>query len=415
MPNLLTSIPDAPSRETAIEVRDVHKSFRMPAHRIETLKERVVSGRFRQGFQELKALEAITFEVARGECFGIVGRNGSGKSTLLKLLASIYRVDRGSIRVGGRLVPFIELGVGFNPELSAEENVILNGVMMGLTPREARRRFEEVLDFAELGEFAELKLKNYSSGMLVRLGFSLMTQVDADVLLVDEVLAVGDASFQQKCFEVFRRLHAEGRTIVLITHDMSAVERHCDRAMLLERGRIVEQGDPGDVTRRYLSLNFEHQAAARAPEHVIPVERAKARFLRVSVNGAPPGEAASLEQGEEIEIEIEAEILQNLDGHVIGFHIIRDDNYMVFAQTGSPEGGRMRAGQIVRLSARVANPLATDHYFVHAGIGNEQTGELAAFVKHAADFVVFGTAMFGGMVQLDCEIDVTEVEGVPTR
>lgn len=412
MSNLLTSIPDAPSREIAIEVRDVYKSFRMPAQRIETLKERVLSRNMRQGYEELKALEAITFDVDRGECLGIVGRNGSGKSTLLKLLASIYRVDRGSIRIAGRLVPFIELGVGFNPDLTAEDNVIINGVMMGLTPREARRRFEEVLDFAELGEFAELKLKNYSSGMLVRLGFSLMTQVDADILLVDEVLAVGDASFQQKCFDVFSRMHAEGRTIVLITHDMSAVEHHCDRAMLLERGHVVEEGDTGDVTRRYLALNFEHQEAARRPEEVIPRHRAKARFTRVSVNGAPSGEAASVEQGSEIEIEIEAEILRDLDAHTIGFHIVRDDNYMVFAQN-APTQERMRAGTTVRLSARVANPLATGHYFVHAGIGNPERGEFAAFLKNAADFVVFGTNAFAGMVQLDCEIEVTQAQEAP--
>ena len=415
MPDLLTSIPESPHREVAIEVRDVSKTFRIPAQRVETLKERVVSRRSHQPSKELKALDEISFEVARGECLGIVGRNGSGKSTLMKLLASIYRVDSGSIRIAGRLVPFIELGVGFNPELSAHENVILNGVMMGLTPREARRRLDEVVDFAELGEFADLKLKNYSSGMLVRLGFSLMTQVDADVLLVDEVLAVGDASFQQKCFDVFSELHDQGRTIVLITHDMNAVEHHCDRAMLLERGRIVEEGDPGDVTRHYLAVNFEHQQSVGRPEDVIPRERTHAIFRNVTVNGAPAGEAASLEQGDEIEIEIESEILRELDGYVIGFHIVRDDNYVVFAQTGGPEGGRMHAGEIIRLSARVANPLATGHYFIHVGIGNERTGQFAAFRKNAADFVVFGTNLFGGMVKLDCELEVEQVEEAPIR
>ena len=178
----------------------------------------------------------------RGEFFGVVGRNGSGKSTLLKLIASIYRADRGRIAVAGRLAPFIELGVGFNPELDARENVLLNGVMMGLSPREAKRRVAAVIDFAELDEFVDLKVKNYSSGMLVRLSFSMSTQVQADILLVDEVLAVGDAAFQQKCFDLFADFHNRGRTIVLVTHDVSSVAQM--------RSRAADRGWPHRGTRR---------------------------------------------------------------------------------------------------------------------------------------------------------------------
>ena len=151
---------------------------------------------------------------------------------------------RGEIYVNGRVSTFIELGVGFNMELAARENVVINGTMLGLSPREARRRTDEVLEFAELREFADLRLKNYSSGMLVRLAFAVMIQVDADVLLIDEVLAVGDAAFQQKCFDEFARLREEGRTVLLVTHDMGAVERFCDRALLLERGRVVRDREP---------------------------------------------------------------------------------------------------------------------------------------------------------------------------
>src|SRR4029453_1974709 len=171
-------------------------------------------------YREVDALDGVSFEVRQGEFFGIVGRNGSGKSTLLKILASIYRADAGTVRMDGRPAPFIELGVGFDPELTARENVVLNGVMMGLSRREAQRRLDAVLDFGELGEFVELKLKNYSSGMMVRLAFAVMMQADPDILLIDEVLAVGDAAFQQKCADAFREMRDTGKTIVLVTHDM---------------------------------------------------------------------------------------------------------------------------------------------------------------------------------------------------
>src|SRR4051794_38747439 len=229
----------------------------IPTHRVDSLKERVVRPFAAPDYRELRALDGISFDVHRGEFFGIVGRNGSGKSTLLKLLASIYRLDEGTIRMAGRLAPFIELGVGFNVELSARENVVLNGVMMGLTPRETRRRLDAVIEFAELEEFVDLKLKNYSSGMLVRLAFSLMLQVDADVLLIDEVLAVGDASFQQKCADAFRAMKERGKTIVLVTHAMSTVEEYCHRAMLIDGGKIRQIGDPAETGREYLKMNFE--------------------------------------------------------------------------------------------------------------------------------------------------------------
>src|SRR4051795_10390460 len=241
----------------AIQVEDLYKSFRIPTNRVDSLKERMVRPFSSRDYRELRALDGVSFEVRQGEFFGIVGRNGSGKSTLLKLLASIYRADAGSIRMAGRLAPFIELGVGFNPDLTARENVTLNGVMMGLTGKEARRRLDAVLEFAELEEFVDLKLKNYSSGMLVRLAFSVMIQAEADILLIDEVLAVGDAAFQQKCRDVFAEMRGGGRTLVLVTHDMTAVQRYCHRAMLLEEGGISYIGDPEEAGRQYLRRNFE--------------------------------------------------------------------------------------------------------------------------------------------------------------
>src|SRR4051794_7203979 len=224
----------------AISVRDVSKTFRIPKDQLLTLKERALHPfqAFKGDYDVLSAVDDVNFEIGQGEFFGIVGRNGSGKSTLLKCVAGIYDIDRGDIQVRGRLSPFIELGVGFNPDLTARDNVIVNAIMLGLSRKEARARFDEIIEFAELEEFVDLRLKNYSSGMHVRLAFSVAIRVDAEILLIDEVLAVGDAAFQQKCFDQFHRLKAEGRTIVFVTHDMGSVERYCDRALVLESGQI---------------------------------------------------------------------------------------------------------------------------------------------------------------------------------
>src|SRR3954452_18441398 len=239
-----------------IEARGVEKTFKIPTHRIDSFKERAVHPFARPAYRELHAVQGISFDVHQGEFFGIVGRNGSGKSTLLKIMSSIYRADAGRVRRAGRLAPFIELGVGFNPELTSRENVVLNGVLMGLGRREARRKLDAVLDFAGLREFSDLKLKNYSSGMMVRLAFSVMVEADADIMLIDEVLAVGDAAFAQKCMDVFREKRRAGRTIVLVTHDMATVQSFCDRAMVIHDGALEYLGDPEEAALRYYRLNF---------------------------------------------------------------------------------------------------------------------------------------------------------------
>ena len=243
-------------RPIAIEVKDLHKSFRMPSHRVSTIKERAVRPFSPIDYTTLHALRGISFRVAQGEFMGIAGRNGSGKTTLLKLLASIYRADRGRIRVAGTLAPLIELGVGFNPNLTARENVLLNGVMMGMTPREARSRFDKIIEFAELEEFVEMKLKNYSSGMSMRLAFAVMVQSDADVLMVDEVLAVGDASFAQKCADALPAAARRG------PDDPSRHPRHGEPAVAL-RPRDPDRGRghrprrrPCRRGERYLQINF---------------------------------------------------------------------------------------------------------------------------------------------------------------
>jgi ABC-type polysaccharide/polyol phosphate transport system ATPase subunit len=392
----------------AIQVEDLHKSFRIPTNRVDSLKERAVRPFASREYRELRALDGISFDVRKGEFFGIVGRNGSGKSTLLKLLASIYRADSGTLRMAGRLAPFIELGVGFNHDLTARENVVLNGVMMGLTPKEMRRRLDAVIEFAELGEFADLKLKNYSSGMMVRLAFSVMMEADADVLLIDEVLAVGDASFQQKCADAFHEMKAAGKTIVLVTHEMATVEEYCHRAMLISDGKIDHIGDPAEVGRRYLRLNFEHggtdETAAEQEPGDLGTGSGEVELVDAWLESSDGERVKSVEQGKEIQVRVELAVRRDVpSGLDVGFVLANADGLGV-SQFGTPvrdEGwSGVSAGQRVLVTANFENPLAPGRYFVHCGINRGDSTENLLFVKGSVDFVVFGAEVSGGLVSL---------------
>ena len=223
------------------------KRFRIPLDRSATLKHRLTHWRSASRYRTLEALLDVSFEVRAGEFIGIIGHNGSGKSTLLKILARIYRPDAGAVAIEGKVSPFLELGVGFNPELTARENIYLSGSILGLNRPELRRRSTRSSASPSLEQFVDHKLKNFSSGMEVRLAFSLAIQAHAEILLMDEVLAVGDAAFQEKCFDIFNRYKREGRTVVLVTHGLGAVTTYCDRALLLDHGRLVADGDAADV------------------------------------------------------------------------------------------------------------------------------------------------------------------------
>jgi ABC-type polysaccharide/polyol phosphate transport system ATPase subunit len=410
--------PRSPTeRPPAIQVEELKKSFRIPTQRIDSLKERATHPFAPREYRELKALDGISFEIRQGEFFGIVGRNGSGKSTLMKLIASIYKADAGKIRVAGRLAPFIELGVGFNVELSARENVVLNGVMMGLTPAEARSRLDAVIEFAELEEFIDLKLKNYSSGMLVRLSFSLMLQADADILLIDEVLAVGDASFQQKCADAFRAMKAAGKTIILVTHDMTAVEDYCHRAMLISEGRIEALGEPEEVAGRYLQLNFSQGpiasgAGAPAAEDI--------RLLGTWLEDESGKRINGVEHGKPIRLRAEVEVTAELSGLAIGFMIDNADGLGMFefGETVDPTGTRVfEAGQRVRADITIENPFAPGRYFVHCGLhrAGEQGTDLVLYTPNATDFVVYGGGGSRGLLTLEHKIEFAIDDGSGDR
>jgi ABC-type polysaccharide/polyol phosphate transport system ATPase subunit len=238
---------------TAIDVQGVHKVFRLPHERRTTLKEVLLHPLHKTTFEQQAALRDVSFSVQVGEFFGIIGPNGSGKSTLLRILAGIYRQDSGKVVVDGRLSPFIELGVGFNTELTARDNIKINGTLLGMDKRDLRERFDGIVEFSGLERFVDQKLKNFSSGMQVRLAYSIAIQVDFDILLLDEVLAVGDQEFQEKCLDTFTQFREERKTIVLVTHDLTAISAHCDRAMLLIDGGIQSTGAPDDVVAQYNS------------------------------------------------------------------------------------------------------------------------------------------------------------------
>jgi ABC-type polysaccharide/polyol phosphate transport system ATPase subunit len=237
---------------SAIEIDGVSKRFRLYHDRNQSLKATLMRGR-RAKYEEFMAVDDVSLDIAAGESFGFVGRNGSGKSTLLKVVAGIYRPDKGAVTVNGKLSALLELGAGFHPELSGRENVYLNGSILGLSRKELERRFDEIVDFAELHQFIDMPVKNYSSGMYVRLGFSVAINVDPDVLLVDEVLAVGDEMFQRKCSAKFAELREAGTTIVLVSHSLGAIRSMCDRAMWIDRGVAKAVGPAGDVIDEYLA------------------------------------------------------------------------------------------------------------------------------------------------------------------
>ena len=393
-----------------IEARGLEKTFRVPRHRIDSLKERVTHPFTRAEYRELRALRDITFDVHKGEFFGIVGRNGSGKSSLLKVMASIYRADAGRIRMAGQVAPFIELGVGFNPELTARDNVLLNGVMMGLSRREAARRLDAVLEFAELEEFVELKLKNYSSGMMVRLAFAVMVQADADIMLIDEVLAVGDASFAQKCMDVFHEKRRAGKTIVLVTHDMATVQSLCHRAMLIHDGELLYLGDPEEAAMRYYRMNFGGGDAHAPGDDRRAVPGVNARLVEAWLENESGERVENVEQGEPIRLTVVIEAREELADPVFGIHVLNAEGATVFGfnttlTDGKPD--RIAVGRQIRIAGTIENPLVPGRYYVNCWVYQEGAHRAALQAIHLPAFVVFGTDPGPGVVSVRNDVSAT--------
>jgi len=239
-------------REIAVKVNNVSKTFRIPHKKIDSMRSVFVNSLQKNTYEEFNALDDISFDVAKGEFLGIIGHNGAGKSTLLKILAGVYNPSSGSIEINGMIAPFLELGIGFNPELSGRDNVYLNATVLGLTKKQIDEKFDDIVEFSELEKFIDQQLKNYSSGMKARLAFSVSIHANREILLMDEVLAVGDSAFQEKCLDIFKSYKKAGRTVILVTHSMTTVREYCDRALLLSKGKLLEVGDVDDVCDEYV-------------------------------------------------------------------------------------------------------------------------------------------------------------------
>jgi ABC-type polysaccharide/polyol phosphate transport system ATPase subunit len=402
-------------RLPAVVARSVSKSFTIPEERRHTLKERVLHPRRRIKHQTFKALDDISFQIAQGEFFGIAGRNGSGKSTLLKCLAGIYRAD-GDIWCRGRLSTFIELGIGFNPDMAARDNVVMNGIMMGLSPREARKRYQSVIEFAELEDFQDLKLKNYSSGMHVRLAFSVAIQVDADILLIDEVLAVGDAAFQQKCFDVFNQMRDSGRTIVFVTHDMGSLQRFCHRALLLERGAPVHLGEPHEVADKYLELNFgrDPDASETAGADAERSGDGEARVVEVWVEDRQGERGGVIPQGERVSLNARVRFMVSVEDPAASLYILNDEHKTIAVATTEvvrERSGTFSAGEEVVFSFAFDNVLAPGRYTPMVNLAHRGYGlDVIDRFEGSFSFLVTATAPQGGLVDLPMEVGIKRVD-----
>lgn len=350
--------------DIAISVKDVSKSFRLPHEQHSGLKQFVINAFRRKrlrGYENQHVLKGVSFEVKKGEFLGIVGRNGSGKSTLLKLLAGIYTPDSGEIMINGSLVPFIELGVGFNPELTGRENVFLNGALLGFSRKQMEAMYDEIVEFAELGRFMDQKLKNYSSGMQVRLAFSIAIRAESDILVLDEVLAVGDEAFQRKCYAYFAELKRNKKTVILVTHSMDSVQQFCNKALLIDAGKIVEYGNTSKVAGKYMELNNKEPSTDKMPQNDEPVKNRYGVSTKVEMDVTV----------ENLSFDIEVSTESKIEDSVITFVMNRDTGEMVYRWATEPDIKTkldLKANSTTRIHLEIENIFPDGEYDIQVAV-----------------------------------------------
>lgn len=371
--------------EIAIKVDHVSKDFILPHEKVNSVKGMVTSlakGKPWKTKETQHALRDVSFEVKKGEFFGIVGRNGSGKSTLLKMLAGIYQPTKGKLHTKGKLVPFIELGVGFNPELTGRENVYLNGAMMGFSKKQVDAIYREIVDFAELEQFMDQKLKNYSTGMQVRLAFSVAVRSEADILLVDEILAVGDAEFQRKCFDYFRKLKKEKKTVVFVTHDMGAVREYCNRAMLVNDSRVESIGSPQTISQEYAQLFLDEQSTDQT---------AGRRANRWGNRDAQYREVTIEQDSDHVIVRASIQVRAEIEKLVYGLHVFSTDGSELTATNNrmilAPDVEDLKEGDEVEVVWKVLNVFNDGRFYVTLTLV-DSSGRVFDWCNEAAYFTV---------------------------
>ena len=391
------------SKDTALVVGNLDKDFSLEHERKTSLKERVLSLKGTQ-YEKLHVLKNINFEVKKGEFFGIVGRNGSGKSTLLKIIGGIYQPTRGHVTVSGTLTPFIELGIGFNPELTGRENVYLNGAILGLNRKEVEAKYDEIVEFSELKKFMDQKLKNYSSGMQVRLAFSIAIQAHNDILLIDEVLAVGDASFQRKCFETFKGIKQSGKTVIFVSHDMNAIKEYCERAVLIENGEIVSHGPSEKVANDYIEL-FN----ADAKKHSLNRSFNRWGDLNMTI-----GDVKVSVNQKSISVSFMASAHQNIDNPIFGL-IVRDiDNHHLIdtnTKWKKINTGVLKENNKTKVEWSIPNILKSGIYSITVAAAHKDGLGFYDWQDNVKSFDIVKAEETAGLLLLDHEIIIKRSRG----
>lgn len=384
----------------AVKVDGVSKAFKLPHEKQSSIKGVFVSMfRGRRTFERQQVLKDISFEIKEGEFFGIVGRNGSGKSTLLKLLAGIYSPDQGTIQVNGKLTPFIELGVGFNPELTGRENIYLNGALLGFSRKQMDAMYDEIVAFAELEKFMDQKLKNYSSGMQVRLAFSIAIRANTDVLLIDEVLAVGDANFQRKCFDYFNKLKAAKKTVVFVSHDVSAVRRMCDRAMLIDQGKIMKFGDGAEIANEYLIINAEEEKSEKENKKTAK-KPPEAPVGEVSILNSDHKPQSVFGKREPLTVRFNYANPKQLKLH-FGVQIFDEYGQYCFGSNSRFSGEQPHSAKKGQVELVIHQTLGNGNFMISVATMDENADKLIDYKQKVKHFIVNTGKEFEGLLTLD--------------